>query len=98
MRLARLTPRSNSLRYPERMPVHHTEDATVSRAAPSVAAATSAAVSTTTATNTTPWGYGSQAQANAIVTQVNALVADVAALQSTLTTLVSKLKAKGDLT
>ena len=46
------------------------------------------AVVTTTATNSSPYGY-TQAQANAIVTNVNTLRADVI----TLTTLVNELRA-----
>ncbi|MGB8355777.1 MAG: hypothetical protein WCD79_17900 [Chthoniobacteraceae bacterium] len=44
---------------------------------------TSATVATTTATNSSPYGY-SQAQANAIVTELNAVVADVAAIKTAL--------------
>lgn len=42
--------------------------------------ATQAAVGTTTATTTSPWGYGSSTQANAIVTLVNELRAALVAL------------------
>lgn len=44
---------------------------------------TGVAVATTSATNSSPYGY-SQAQANAIVTNVNATVTDVAALTARL--------------
>lgn len=39
---------------------------------------TATTISTTAATNTTPWGYTTQAQADAIVAAINALIVDVA--------------------
>jgi len=49
-------------------------------------AATAVAVATTASTSTTPFGY-SQAQADAIVTNLNALIVDVAALRTYLGTI-----------
>ncbi len=40
------------------------------------------AVVGTSATQTTPWGYSTQAQANAIVTNLNAIRADIIALNA----------------
>jgi len=47
-----------------------------------------AALGTTAATTTTPWGFGSSTQADAIATRVNQLLVDVAAN----TTLVNQLR------
>lgn len=59
------------------------------------AAATSVAVATTTATNTTPWGYSTQAQANAVVTSINELVVDVAAIIAKINAELAALEVAG---
>lgn len=41
---------------------------------------TPTAVGTTAATSTTPYGFGSQAQADAVVTAVNAIITKLAAI------------------
>ena len=43
-------------------------------------------ITSTTATQSTPYGYATLAQANAIVTQINALIVDVAAIRTALFT------------
>jgi hypothetical protein len=59
-----------------------------------VPAATAAVVATTAATSTTPFGY-SQAQADALVTQVNALVADALVNRKLINQLIDDLQAVG---
>ena len=49
---------------------------------------TSAAVATTAATQTTPWGYGSQAQADAIPVAINAVAADLLNLKQLVNSLI----------
>lgn len=53
------------------------------------------AVATTGATNTTPYGFTTAAQANAIVTNVNALRADVLALEKLANQMRADLVALG---
>jgi parallel beta-helix repeat protein len=59
------------------------------------AARTSAATVTTTSTQTTPWGFSTQAQANAIVTNLNAVRADLDSSAQVLNSLVDDLQANG---
>lgn len=59
------------------------------------AAATSAAVATTAATNTTPYGYTTAAQADAIITAINAIRVDVAAVRTTILAALDVLEAHG---
>jgi hypothetical protein len=56
---------------------------------------TSVAVATTAATQTTPWGYGSQAQADAIITAINALRTDVINVKGVVNSVVDDLQANG---
>lgn len=58
------------------------------------AARTSAATATTAATNVSPYGY-SQAQADAIVTNLNAVRADLADTAAVLNSLIDDLQALG---
>ncbi len=60
-----------------------------------VAAATVAAVATTAATQTVPFGYGSQAQADAIPVAINALTADVLQLRKLINKLIDIDQAAG---
>lgn len=60
-----------------------------------IAAATAAAVATTASTTTTPYGYSTQAQADAIPVAINALEADVAALRELAVGIVDVLQAIG---
>jgi|GEM_PF-4933953 len=59
------------------------------------AAMTSADLATTTATQTTPWGFASQAQANAIATQLNAARADIIDVKQVVNSLIDDLQALG---
>ena len=68
---------------------------TVPQTHPTEPTETAVDVATTTATNTTPWGYSTQAQANAIVTEINALVTDVATLITWADALQTKLTTAG---
>lgn len=56
---------------------------------------TSADLATTAATQTLPWGFASQAQADAIATQFNALRADVANLKQLVNSLIDDAQAFG---
>lgn len=56
---------------------------------------TSADLATTAATQTTPWGFASQAQADAIATQFNALRVDVADLKQLVNSIIDDLQAYG---
>lgn len=56
--------------------------------------ATAVAVATTGATASSPYGY-SEAQANAIVTNLNALVADVLALKKVIVAVVNEMENDG---
>lgn len=78
----------------------HTESMTAytqtySTADTTVAAATAAAVGTTGATNSSPYGYTTSTQADAIVTTLNALVADVAQLRKVLNSVIDDLQSAG---
>lgn len=68
---------------------------TYSTTATTVAAATVAAVATTAATQTTPYGYGSAAQADAIPVAINALTADVLVLRKLINEIVDILQLAG---
>lgn len=68
---------------------------TYSTTATTVAAATVAAVATTAATDTTPFGYASGAQADAIPVAINALTADVLVLRKLLNSVIDALQAAG---
>ncbi len=59
------------------------------------AAATSVAVATTGATSTTPFGYTTAAQADAIVTAINAIRTDLAATRTTVLAILDVLEAHG---
>lgn len=59
------------------------------------AAMTSADLVTTAVTQTTPWGFASQAQGDAIATQVNALRADVIDVKQLVNSLIDDLQALG---
>jgi hypothetical protein len=56
---------------------------------------TATAVSTTAATQTTPWGYGSQAQADDIITQLNKLITDMANAKNNITAIIDDMQAYG---
>ena len=60
-----------------------------------VAAATAVAVGTTGSTTSTPYGYTTSTQADAIVTTLNALVADVLQLRKVLNQVIDDLQASG---
>ena len=60
-----------------------------------IPAATAVAVATTGSTLTTPYGYTTSAQADAIPVAVNALEADVLALRKMVVTLTQALEAVG---
>lgn len=62
---------------------------TYSTASRTIPNATFTNLATTAATNVVPWGFGSQAQADAIATQVNALAADVLILKQLIVSLVN---------
>lgn len=68
---------------------------TVPQAAPSEVTASSAALATTAPTQTTPWGFSTQAQGQAIITQGNANRTDIAALIVELDALQTKLTTAG---
>lgn len=68
---------------------------TYSTAARTVPAATSAAVATTASTQTTPYGFASQAQADAIPVAINANAADILALKKVVVALIDDLQAVG---
>ena len=56
---------------------------------------TSAAVATTAATQTTPWGYGSQAQADAIPVAINAVAADLLNLKQLMNQVIDDIQLFG---
>jgi len=56
---------------------------------------TFADLATTAATQTTPWGFATQAQADAIATKVNALGADVVDVKQLVNALIDDLQALG---
>lgn len=68
---------------------------TYATAARTVPNATATAVSTAGGTATSPFGYVTLAQANAIVTAVNALIDDALALRKTQTAIIDDLQAFG---
>lgn len=57
-------------------------------------APTATVVSTTGATSTTPFGFTTAAQANALVAAVNALVADVATDRQLLNAVINELETR----
>jgi len=59
------------------------------------AARTSAATATTASTQTTPWGFSTQAQADAIVTNLNAVRADLDDTAQLLNSVIDDLQALG---
>lgn len=59
------------------------------------AASTFAAVAETGATQTTPWGYGSEAQANSITVELNDLNDDVVDLKQLVNALIDDLQSIG---
>lgn len=68
---------------------------TVPQAHPTEVTQTSEDLVTTATTQTTPWGFATEAQGNAIATQVNAAVADIAALIVWADSLQTKLTTAG---
>lgn len=70
---------------------------TYSAAARTVPAATVVAVATDAATQTVPFGYASQAQADAIPVAVNANAADLLALKKVVNSIIDDLQAQGHL-
>lgn len=58
----------------------------------------SSAVTTTAATNITPYGYTTQAQADAIVTAINAVRTDLTNLKGLVNSIIDDLQAYGLLT
>lgn len=68
---------------------------TYSTASKTVAAPTVAAVATTGSTITTPYGYTTSAQADAIPTAINALAADVLNIEKNVTAIIDDLQAYG---
>jgi hypothetical protein len=62
---------------------------TYSTASRTIPNATFTNLATTAATNVAPWGFSTQAQADAIATQVNALAADVLILKQLIVSLVN---------
>ena len=68
---------------------------TYSTAHYSVTAATAVAVGTTGATQSTPYGYTTAAQADAIVTAVNALIADVLQLRKNVNAIIDEVQNDG---
>lgn len=59
------------------------------------AAATAAAVATTGVTQTTPYGYASAAQGDAVAVAINALIVDVADLRTQLNAALARTRAHG---
>ncbi len=68
---------------------------TYSTASRTVAAATATAVATTVSTQTTPFGFSSGAQADALVAAVNALIADNLVLRQLVNSLIDDQQAYG---
>jgi hypothetical protein len=68
---------------------------TYSTASRTVPALTSAAVTTTAASNVTPWGYSTQAQADAIVAAINALRTDVDAVKQVVNSVIDDQQTYG---
>ena len=68
---------------------------TYSTADPTVPAATAAAVATTASTNSTPYGFTTSTQADAIVATLNALVVDVLAIRKCLNAVIDDLQLSG---
>ncbi len=79
------------------MPVHHTEDTSITRAAPAVAAVTAAADAPAGGTGATAGAWDTAGHRDSAITTINQLRADVIALQATVNSLVTKLKAIGHL-
>ena len=71
---------------------------TYNTASHTVPAATAVAAATTGSTTTTPYGYTTSAQADAIPVAINALEADVIALKKVIVQLVLDLAAIGAVT
>lgn len=76
-------------------PTAGTYTQTFSTADKTHAADGSADLATTAATQTSPWGFATQAQAEAIATQVNALRATVADLKQLANSVIDDLQALG---
>lgn len=68
---------------------------TYATAAQTVSAATALAAVTTAATQSTPFGYVTQAQADAVVAAVNALILDVLAIRKVQNSLIDDLQSSG---
>jgi len=68
---------------------------TYATAAATVPNATVAAVATTAATSTSPFGFASDAQMDAVPVAINALAADVLALKKVVTQIIDDLQAAG---
>jgi hypothetical protein len=68
---------------------------TVPQASPSVVAEGTSALATTAATQTTPWGFASEAQAEAIATKFNLAVTDITNIKTEIASIVTKLVTAG---
>jgi hypothetical protein len=77
------------------LPIQSAYTQTYAVAAKTVPAATAAAVATTAATQTTPYGFGSAAQADAIPVAINANAADILALKKVVNALIDDLQTLG---
>ena len=56
---------------------------------------TATSIATTGVTQTTPWGYATEAQGNAVAVAVNALIVDVADVKQLVNSLIDDLQALG---
>lgn len=87
---ARFEPSGDSL---EPLGTVYTQFYTTATAA--VGAATAGTVATTAASTTTPFGYTTGAQADAIPVAINALIADVLVLRKAINAIIDDLQASG---
>lgn len=67
----------------------------VPQTAPSVVAEGTSNLATTAATQTTPWGFASEAQAEAIATKFNLAVTDITNIKTEIASLLTKLTTAG---
>lgn len=81
--------------YQPRLTAQSAYTQTFSTADKTHAARTSSAVATTASTQTIPFGYTSQAQADAIVAAINAVRADLADTAAVVNALIDDLQALG---
>lgn len=68
---------------------------TVPQASPSVVAEGTSALATTAATQTSPWGFATEAQAEAIATKFNLAVTDITNIKTEIASIVTKLVTAG---